>query len=253
MAQASLLFDEESLLPKPEAQVKQESKQESHEQARQKAEKEPEPAPQASAASIEKVEEQRERIARKGRPRSQRSRNAILRATNSLLLHVSVQDLSIEGVAKKAKVGKTTIYRWWPNKTALIMDALASSQSEDNDEQVAAPKSNAEALVLQLQKLIRMLQSKSGETISQLFSAAQADSQAQESFASTFLAPLIDAIQYSVEQGQQAGEFRDDLKARLAVDILCGPVFFRRMGNPLGFDERYHAEYPKEAVKLLAA
>ncbi len=246
MSQASLLFDEESLLPKQEAPVQKEERS---------AAPESPPAPQASAASQARVEEQREKVqksVRKGRPRSQRSRNAILRATNALLLHTSVQELSIEGVAKKAKVGKTTIYRWWPNKTALIMDALAANQSDDSEE-MAAPKSNAEALTMQLQKLIRMLQSKNGDTISQLFSTAQADSQAQESFADTFLAPLIDAVQYSVEQGQQAGEFRKDVKARLAVDILCGPVFFRRMGNPLGFDERYHAEYPKEAVKLLAA
>ncbi len=56
--------------------------------------------------------------ARKGRPRSLKSKAAILKATNALLLHMSVQELSIEAIAKKAKVGKTTIYRWWPNKTA---------------------------------------------------------------------------------------------------------------------------------------
>ena len=68
---------------------------------------------------------------RKGRPRSEKSRAAILKATNSLLLHMSVQELSIEAIAKRAKVGKTTIYRWWPNKTAVVMDALASQPGVD--------------------------------------------------------------------------------------------------------------------------
>ena len=188
---------------------------------------------------------------RKGRPRSEKSRTAILRATNNLLLHMSVQELSIEGIAKKAKVGKTTIYRWWPNKTAIVMDALAAQPGIDTP--MATPKSNAEALEMQLGKLIKMLQSKNGETIAQLFSEAQADQKAQESFAETFLAPLVDAVEYSIEQGKQAGEFRSNINARLTVDILCGPIFFRRMGNPLGFNDQFHSEYPKEAVKLLLA
>jgi AcrR family transcriptional regulator len=188
---------------------------------------------------------------RKGRPRSEKSRTAILKATNNLLLHMSVQELSIEGIAKKAKVGKTTIYRWWPNKTAIVMDALASQPGVDTP--MATPKSNAEAVEMQLQKLVKLLQSKNGETIAQLFSEAQADQKAQESFASTFLAPLIDAIEYSVQQGKQAGEFRASLDARLAVDILCGPIFFRRMGNPVDFNEQFYSAYPKEAVKLILA
>ncbi len=70
--------------------------------------------------------EQGDMPARKGRPRSEKSKKNILKATSSLLLHMSVQELSIEAIAKKAKVGKTTIYRWWPNKTAVIMEALSN-------------------------------------------------------------------------------------------------------------------------------
>lgn len=207
------------------------------------------PAPKADPRT--QAQAQVPKAFRKGRPRSERSRAAILRATNSLLLHMSVQELSIEGIAKKAKVGKTTIYRWWPNKTAVVMDALASQPGVDTPS--ATPKSNTEAVVMQLDRLIRLLQSKSGETIAQLFSEAQADHKAQEAFANTFLEPLIDAIEYSVEQGKQTGEFRESLDTRMAVDILCGPIFFRLMGAPLDFDDQFHRDYPKEAVKLIHA
>lgn len=198
----------------------------------------------------QKLAEQREKIFRKGRPRSERSRSAILKATNNLLLHMSVQDLSIEGIAKKARVGKTTIYRWWPNKTAIVMDAIASQPGVDTP--MATPKNNAEALSMQLDKLIRMLQSKNGETIAQLFSEAQRDHKAQEIFANTFLAPLIDAIEFSVEQGKDSGEFRKGLDTRMAVDMLCGPVFFRMMGHPADFNEDFQRRYPDEAVKLIS-
>ena len=189
--------------------------------------------------------------ARKGRPRSEKSRNAILKATNSLLLHKSVQELSIEAIAKKAKVGKTTIYRWWPNKMAVVMDALINQPGMQAP--MATPKNNTEAISMQLEKLIRLLQSKNGETIAQLFSEAQASEEAQEIFDSSFLGPLMDAVEFSVEEGQKTGEFRKSMKPKMAVDILCGPIFFRLMAHPEDFNDNFQAQYPKEALKLISA
>src|SRR5216684_3862376 len=62
-----------------------------------------------------------------GRPRSEQARLAILRSTLKLLGENGFLDLTIEAVAAHASVGKATVYRWWPNKAALIADAFASS------------------------------------------------------------------------------------------------------------------------------
>ncbi len=188
---------------------------------------------------------------RKGRPRSEKSRKAILKATNALLLHMSVQDLSIEAIAKKAKVGKTTIYRWWPNKTAVVMDALVSQPGMQKP--MATPANNADAIKMQLEKLIHLLDSKNGQIIAQLFSEAQADDKAKEIFDDNFIAPLIDAIEYSFVQGQEQGEFRKSLDAKTAVDILCGPVFFRLMSHARDMDETYKSNYPVDVVRLISA
>ncbi len=188
---------------------------------------------------------------RKGRPRSEKSRKAILNATNKLLLHTSVQELSIESIAKKAKVGKTTIYRWWPNKTAIVMDALISQPSMQAT--TPTPKNNADAITIQLEKLIRLLHSKNGETIAQLFSEAQASEDSQKIFEQSFLSPLIDAIEYSIEEGKKDKEFRASIDAKMAVDILCGPIFFRLMAHPVNFDDQFQAQYPREAIKLISA
>ena len=56
--------------------------------------------------------------------RSETSRKAILEATSELLAETTVQKLSIEAIAKRAGVGKTTIYRWWPSKAAVVIDAF---------------------------------------------------------------------------------------------------------------------------------
>ena len=189
--------------------------------------------------------------AKKGRPRSEKSRKAILNATNKLLLQTSVQELSIEAIAKKAKVGKTTIYRWWPNKTAIIMDALISQPSMQSA--TPTPKNNAEAITIQLEKLIRLLNSKNGETIAQLFSESQSNEESQKIFDENFLAPLIDAIEYNVEEGKKDREFRTSINTKMAVDILCGPIFFRLMAHSVDFNDTFQAQYPKEAIKLISA
>ena len=62
-----------------------------------------------------------------GRPRSENARQAILRSTIKLLRKGGFAELSIEAIAADAEVGKATVYRWWPNKGALVVDAFASS------------------------------------------------------------------------------------------------------------------------------
>lgn len=187
--------------------------------------------------------------AKKGRPRSEKSRKAILNATNKLLLQTSVQELSIEAIAKKAKVGKTTIYRWWPNKTAVVMDALANQPGMQTPLPTAS--SHSEALKMQVDKLIRLVDSNNGQTIAQLFSEAQASDVSLQIFKDNLLEPLMDAMRYSIEEGQKNGEFRDDMDVSLAADILCGPIFFRLMAHPEDLTESFRHEYPAEAIKIL--
>ncbi len=187
---------------------------------------------------------------KKGRPRSEKSRKAILNATNKLLLQTSVQELSIESIAKKAKVGKTTIYRWWPNKTAVVMDALASQPGMQTPLPTAS--SHKEAITMQLDKLIRLVDSNNGQTIAQLFSEAQASEVSLNIFKDNLLEPLMDAIRYSIEEGQKNGEFRDDIEISLSADILCGPIFFRLMAHPKDLDDSFREAYPDEAIKILA-
>lgn len=207
--------------------------------------------PALEAVEADTSEATPENTKAKGRPRSETSRKNILKATNSLLLHTSVQDLSIESVAKKAKVGKTTIYRWWNSKTALVMDALVSQPGLAAP--LPTPKNNAEAIAMQLEKLIRMLDSKNGETIAQLFSEAQADKDSRAIFNNNFLSPLVDALAFSLEQGIKEKEFRTSLDIKTAVDMMCGPIFFRLMAHPEDLDENFRETYPKEALRLISA
>src|SRR5437667_12777416 len=63
---------------------------------------------------------------RKGRPPSDRaaSHAAIMDTVYALLQEKSVRDLTMEEVAKRAKVGKPTLYKWWPTKATLVVAML---------------------------------------------------------------------------------------------------------------------------------
>src|SRR5437660_8914987 len=92
---------------------------------------------------------------RRGRPPSAAaaSHDAILDAVYDLLHEKSVRDLTIEEVARRAGVGKPTIYKWWPSKAALVMDMLDERIAED----LSAPGArNAEEAIRGLvTKLVR--------------------------------------------------------------------------------------------------
>ncbi|MDP9134132.1 MAG: TetR/AcrR family transcriptional regulator, partial [Actinomycetota bacterium] len=62
--------------------------------------------------------------ARRGRPRSEKATNAILEAAAELLLLRGLGAMSMDEVAERAGVSKATIYRWWPSKEMLALDAL---------------------------------------------------------------------------------------------------------------------------------
>ena len=71
----------------------------------------------------------------RGRPRSEASRGAIIAATNQLLRSVGLHRMTVEAVAELSGVGKATIYRWWPSKGMLALDAYL----EDMRSRVVVP------------------------------------------------------------------------------------------------------------------
>src|SRR5438128_6221717 len=92
--------------------------------------------------------------ARKGRPPSEMaaSHAAIMDAVYTLLQEKSVRDLTIEEVAKRAKVGKPTIYRWWPSKAALVSAMLCERMAPNLETPTALTA--AESLRFRVRRLI---------------------------------------------------------------------------------------------------
>ncbi len=109
-----------------------------------------------------------------GRPRSEESRQSILRSTLKLLKQDGgFAELSIEAIAADANVGKTTVYRWWPTKAALVADAFSASA----DDELRFPNTGSvhTDMSLQMRRVIRIFRSKRGKVVAALLAGGQSD------------------------------------------------------------------------------
>ncbi|MCB9990791.1 MAG: TetR/AcrR family transcriptional regulator [Rhodospirillales bacterium] len=186
-----------------------------------------------------------------GRPRSEKSRKAILDATRRLLTHMPLSELSIEAVAKKAGVGKTTIYRWWPNKAAVAMEAFLEQPGVQNI--VPTTATCAEAVKKQLESLIRQLRGQNGRIIAGIIAESQGSPDVLDLLYEKFLKDRISPLYEKIEAGKANGEFNPELNTEIALDMLVGPLFLRVLSGEHGIDNNFAENYPAQAILALKA
>jgi AcrR family transcriptional regulator len=170
----------------------------------------------------------------RGRRRSQRSHDAILAATQELLLERGYADLTIEGIATRAGVGKQTIYRWWPSRAALVLEAyLAGEEAVPPPAQGRSVGDDVRAL---LGWLIAVLaEPTGGPVVAGLVSDLQHDADLARGFRQHVVPARREAMVAALERARARGEIREDADLELAVDALHGAVFYRLLlsGEPL--------------------
>jgi len=160
-----------------------------------------------------------------GRPRSEQARQAILRTTLKILGKNGFSDFKIEEVAARASVGKATVYRWWPNKGALIADAFASSTTR----KLRFPDTGSvyADMSRQMRQLIKVFRSRRGRIVSAILAAGQSDKDLIEAFRERFLWPRRREAYATLRRGIERGELRRDLDPDLLLDSLYGPIYMR--------------------------
>ncbi|HPF77691.1 MAG TPA: TetR/AcrR family transcriptional regulator [Alphaproteobacteria bacterium] len=198
----------------------------------------------------EYYDDMEEKEFKSGRPRSESSRRAILEATRRLLTHNSVQKLSIEAIARKAGVGKTTIYRWWPNKSAVIMEAVFSQPAFHNI--LPTPRNAVEGVRTLIDKLTRQLGGKNGRLVAEIVGEAQPDPETLKIFISTFLQDRYNSLSSYIEGGKQTGEFDQDIDTDSAIDVILGPIFFRLISGQ-ELDDAFVSDMTEMLLKALRA
>ena len=160
-----------------------------------------------------------------GRPRSEHARLAILRSTLRILGQSGFSDLTIEDVADHAGVGKATVYRWWPNKGALIADAFASSTTR----KLRFPDTGSvfSDMSRQMRQLVKVFRSPRGRIVSAILAAGQSDRDLIAAFRDRFLWPRRQEAYATLRRGIRRGELRKDIDSDLVLDSLYGPIYMR--------------------------
>jgi len=160
-----------------------------------------------------------------GRPRSEQAHSAILRSTLELLGQNGFSELTIESVAAHAGVGKATVYRWWPNKAALIADAFASSTTR----KLHFPDTGSVRTDMsqQMRQVIKIFTSRRGRILSAILGGGQSDRDLIVAFRERFLWPRRREAYATLERGILRGELRKDVDMDLLLDSLYGPIYMR--------------------------
>jgi AcrR family transcriptional regulator len=186
----------------------------------------------------------------RGRPRSPEAHRAILTATLELLGELGFRGLTIEGVADRAGVGKTTIYRRWPSKTELVAEAIG---------QVRPPSAPPDSGSLQadLGGLMRSQQERVGSTpglrrlIPVLLTEATQDPAFLTLVTEGVIEPIREVLRELIQRAIDRGELRPDVDTEALVDLLHAVPVYRIL--LAGGDTSKVGDVPSRVVPLLLA
>ncbi len=183
---------------------------------------------------------QQEPAPERGRRRSERAHASIVAATQELLVERGYRQLTIEGVAARAGVGKQTIYRWWPSRAALVLEAyLAGSDA-------LPPPSPQASVEEEVRALIDWLSAVLAQPIGvRVLAGLVADIEHDDDLANGFRRDVVPArrtaMLAALERGRARGEIRADADLGVAVDALHGAVFYRLLLSGAPLDDAFAA------------
>jgi AcrR family transcriptional regulator len=162
-----------------------------------------------------------------GRPRDTSVDRKVIDATLEILNSDGLGGLSIEGIASRAGVGKTTIYRRWDSKEELLVDAIATMVHE-----VEVPDSGdiRGDLITAISGMHRFVSdTRAGEVFPWLVGEIASGSELGLRYAASVIGPRRVMMAQLITHAIERGDLSNDLDVDLAIDMLTGPVIIRRM------------------------
>lgn len=174
---------------------------------------------------------------KRGRPRNVETQNSILSASYDLLLENGFGAVTVEKIADRAKVSKATIYKWWPNKAAVVMDGFLSTAAA----RLPVPDTGSvlDDILVHATNLARFLTSREGTIITELLGEGQFDSGLAEAYRTRYFQPRRLEARRLMEQGVQRGELKKNLDIGLSTDLIYGPIFYRLLVTGEKLDDSY--------------
>lgn len=185
-----------------------------------------------------------------GRSRSDTSRIAILNSTLKLLESQSLSQISIEAIAREAGVGKTTIYRWWPSKAAVVIEAFVLNHTSRVSASKTMKPSAALAKILQL--LVKEYAGWEGRIIAQIIGEGQSDPEVLREFRERFWNDRRTLTLELVTEACRLGELRQDFPPEFMLELLFAPIYFRLLSGHSPLNADFSEDYCEKMFRLLA-
>ncbi len=183
-----------------------------------------------------------------GRPRSEKAREAVVQAAHDLLTEEGAAGLSIEAVAKRAGVGRPTIYRWWPSAADIALEAVL--RRADADIPVPAVEPLEEALGLFLRRSMRALDW-GGPHLRFLMAQAQKDAAFGERFREGFVARRRAVMLSLLQRAGESGRRSSGIGLDLAVDMVFGAMWYRLLTGHAPLDAAFADDLTEAAMRLV--
>jgi AcrR family transcriptional regulator len=171
----------------------------------------------------------------RGRRRDEDARKRILDAALELLEDFGFAKTTADGIADRAGTGKATLYRWWPNKTAVMIEALREAVAQD----LAVPDTGdlSEDIRFHLRNLVKLLSGRRGRILKALVFAAHNDPEVAEAFQTLWRKPWRRTAKIGLERHRRKA-LRETVDLDVVLDVMFGPLYYRLLvgGNALATD-----------------
>src|ERR1700757_5117533 len=186
---------------------------------------------------------------RKGRPPSKlaASHSAIIDTVYALLQETSVRDLTMEEVARRAKVGKPTLYKWWPTKATLVLAMLCERMALRLD--MPTDLTADESLRFRVRRLIDAFSAPFGKIVAGLIAEGQSEPAIRQAFFDRWVGPRRTATIADLQRGKNAGELRSDTEPDLLNDAIFGAIYYRFLLGSGPFTRRFGEELVEQVIR----
>jgi AcrR family transcriptional regulator len=168
--------------------------------------------------------------------RVRRSKKAVLVATYELLTEAGLGGFSVDAVSQRSGVAKTTIYRHWPSRSALVLDACSQMGSKREAPGTGSLKGDLQALVGDLAQRLRT--ARWTRVLPSIIDAAERDAELAE-LHSRLHKELMGGFSAAIEHARSRGELPPVLDASQMMAALVGPLFYRRWFSREPLDEKF--------------
>jgi AcrR family transcriptional regulator len=183
-----------------------------------------------------------------GRPRSGETRQAILDAAVALVGERDYRDVSIDAIAAAAKVGKQSIYRWWPSKADVVLEAFTEHSLSRMPPLVPSADAFAD-LEADLARFFAFMRNELiAKGVRSLIAEAQLDPEFRAKLYDGVHHVRCEALRRIFRHGYALGQFRQDLDEDALAHVFHGAFWYRFLS---GTNHPYDDTYARDVVSLL--